>query len=422
MGKVIIDDRWLRCDKDGNPPDKRAKQALARAHDPLTAAVPDKWRASDYGKGSRWRCRWYVLLPDGRRKQQTKKFRRLQDAEAFAAATEDALRSGKYHDARQGNRPFGEVASAWMGTKIDLRDSTYRRYERELRIHVLPRWGGVPVGRIDTESVQQWVNSLHDGSADTVESGVPLAARTIRNIVRVVFGGAMEYARGMGYIVSDPLERVVTPRIVRHDDDMVFLSIQEVEDLADAATELGRDVDGLLVRFLAYTGVRVGEATALTVGDVDFAGGRVRVSKTWSVDRDGKAKLDAPKNGRARWAAFPSFLLADLAVLCDGVGESVPLFRAARGGTLWVPNWRSRVWTPAVRAVGLEDSGASIHSLRHTYASIAIAAGADVKTLQAQLGHASATITLDTYAGLWPERLGEVASAVDGVRARVLSR
>ena len=42
MGKVIIDDRWLRCDKDGNPPDKRAKQALARAHDPLTAAVPDK--------------------------------------------------------------------------------------------------------------------------------------------------------------------------------------------------------------------------------------------------------------------------------------------------------------------------------------------------------------------------------------------
>ncbi len=286
MGKVIIDDRWLRCDKDGNPPDKRAKQALARAHDPLTAAVPDKWRASDYGKGSRWRCRWYVLLPDGRRKQQTKKFRRLQDAEAFAAATEDALRSGKYHDARQGNRPFGEVASAWMGTKIDLRDSTYRRYERELRIHVLPRWGGVPVGRIDTESVQQWVNSLHDGSADTVESGVPLAARTIRNIVRVVFGGALEYARGMGYIVSDPLDRVVTPRIVRHDDDMVFLSVQEVEDLADAATELGRDVDGLLVRFLAYTGVRVGEATALTVGDVDFAGGRVRVSKTWSVDRD----------------------------------------------------------------------------------------------------------------------------------------
>ena len=250
MGKVIIDDRWLRCDKDGNPPDKRAKQALARAHDPLTAAVPDKWRASDYGKGSRWRCRWYVLLPDGRRKQQTKKFRRLQDAEAFAAATEDALRSGKYHDARQGNRPFGEVASAWMGTKIDLRDSTYRRYERELRIHVLPRWGGVPVGRIDTESVQQWVNSLHDGSADTVESGVPLAARTIRNIVRVVFGGALEYARGMGYIVSDPLDRVVTPRIVRHDDDMVFLSVQEVEDLADAATELGRDVDGLLLSLI----------------------------------------------------------------------------------------------------------------------------------------------------------------------------
>ncbi|MDM8323461.1 tyrosine-type recombinase/integrase [Bifidobacterium pullorum] len=54
-----------------------------------------------------------------------------------------------------------------------------------------------------------------------------------------------------------------------------------------------------------------------------------------------------------------------------------------------------------------------VHSLRHTYASIAIKAGADVKTLQAQLGHATAAMTLDVYAALWPENLGTVADAVN---------
>ena len=56
--------------------------------------------------------------------------------------------------------------------------------------------------------------------------------------------------------------------------------------------------------------------------------------------------------------------------------------------------------------------GLVIHSLRHTYASLAIKAGADVKTLQAVLGHASATETLDTYADLWPNCTGEVAEVI----------
>ena len=69
----------------------------------------------------------------------------------------------------------------------------------------------------------------------------------------------------------------------------------------------------------------------------------------------------------------------------------------------------------------MEGEGVNIHSLRHTYASIAIACGADVKTLQKQLGHATASITLDVYAGLWPERLNEVADAVDQMRLNTIN-
>ena len=95
------------------------------------------------------------------------------------------------------------------------------------------------------------------------------------------------------------------------------------------------------------------------------------------------------------------------------------LFRASRGGNIWTNTWRTRIWNKAVRAAGMEDESVTIHSLRHTYASFAIAQGADVKTLQMQLGHSSPSITLNTYTALWPERLDDVADADRGFpRAR----
>ena len=178
--------------------------------------------------------------------------------------------------------------------------------------------------------------------------------------------------------------------------------------------------DGLLVRFLAYTGARVGEAMALQVGDFDLAGRRARISRTWSNDETGRAVLGTPKNSEARTIAVPGFLVDGLAGLCDGHGDGDYVFRAARGGPVNLNNWRNRVWYPTVRGLGMEDEDVTIHSLRHTYASFAIAQGADVKTLQMQLGHSSPSITLNTYTALWPERLDDVADAIGELRAEQL--
>ncbi len=100
----------------------------------------------------------------------------------------------------------------------------------------------------------------------------------------------------------------------------------------------------------------------------------------------------------------------------DGMGDDDWLFRATRGGNVWTNTWRTRIWNKAVKAAGMEDAGVTIHSLRHTYASFAIAQGADVKTLQMQLGHSSPSITLNTYTALWPERLKDVADAIGALR------
>ena len=75
---------------------------------------------------------------------------------------------------------------------------------------------------------------------------------------------------------------------------------------------------------------------------------------------------------------------------------------------------------PSVQGTGLDMPGLTIHSLRHTYASLSIDAGVSVKTLQSAMGHASAVETLDTYSDLWPERLDELTDAIGERRERAL--
>ncbi|WP_435825186.1 tyrosine-type recombinase/integrase [Nocardiopsis alba] len=88
---------------------------------------------------------------------------------------------------------------------------------------------------------------------------------------------------------------------------------------------------------------------------------------------------------------------------------------------LRIRNWRNREFALAVRAAGLDGMGLTPHKLRHTAASLAIAAGADVKVVQAMLGHKTATMTLGRYGHLFPDRLDEVADAMDAARLRVLA-
>lgn len=133
----MIDDRWLRNAEDGTPPSSAAKRALANVRDPMRANVPVRWRTTQYGRGQRWRCRWY-MPEDGRRVQKSKSFAKYADAEAFRAAMEDDVRRGRYHDPHQESRLFADVAVEWLHGKLDLKASTRSRYKRELRVYVNP--------------------------------------------------------------------------------------------------------------------------------------------------------------------------------------------------------------------------------------------------------------------------------------------
>ena len=173
-------------------------------------------------------------------------------------------------------------------------------------------------------------------------------------------------------------------------------------------------VSKLFILFLAYTGLRANEALALRIGDLDFTRMRISVTKTITADRQGREIEGKPKSGRNRIVPIPGFLTADLEQVCDGRTDDDYLFTALHGGMIHLNTWRTRVWYPAKEGAGYGDvKGLRIHSLRHTYASFAIGAGCDVKTLQSIMGHASATETLNTYAELWPDRIDEVAAVME---------
>jgi integrase len=153
---------------------------------------------------------------------------------------------------------------------------------------------------------------------------------------------------------------------------------------------------------------------ALRVADFDMLRRRVNVSR--SVTESGGLVWSTPKTHERRSVPFPKALADELAALMVDKGREDLVFTDQRGGVLRNSNWRSRVFQPAVEKCQTDDdSFATVtpHDLRHTAASLAISAGANVKAVQRMLGHAKASMTLDVYADLFDDDLDAVAANLD---------
>ncbi|HYP46641.1 MAG TPA: site-specific integrase [Propionibacteriaceae bacterium] len=189
------------------------------------------------------------------------------------------------------------------------------------------------------------------------------------------------------------------------------LTHQQLGDLANLAGPEWR----LPLLFLGYTGLRFGEMAALRVGRLDL-NTRVAAVRESVTPVKGVMTWGTPKTHASRDVPIPRFLIPELAELTAGKDDNELVFLGARGAVM-------RAQT--VQRAGLTEAGAQIgksgfhpHELRHTAASLAIAGGADIKVVQQMLGHKSATMTWDLYGHLFPNRLQEVAEALDqGARA-----
>lgn len=195
----------------------------------------------------------------------------------------------------------------------------------------------------------------------------------------------------------------------RQHADRGYLSHTQVAALAGAVERLPE-----AVRFLAYTGLRWGEMAALRVGDFDLLRRRVNVSR--SVTEFNGLVWSTPKTWERRSVPFPASLAAELAALMVGKGRDDLVFSSGRGEVLRASNYRRRVFASAVEECREADDAfptITFHDLRHTAASLAVSAGANVKAVQRMLGHAKASMTLDVYADLFDEDLDGVADRLD---------
>jgi integrase len=226
----------------------------------------------------------------------------------------------------------------------------------------------------------------------------------------------LELAVRDGRIPRNPAHGVRLPKNLK--SEKVFLTRDQVFALADAAAqypipEIGGQYRALVL-VLAFCGLRWGEAAGLKVGRVDLLRRRLTIAETLS-EVGGRLVWGTPKSHAARSVPIPNFvvdLLAEvIAERSNALDSSALVFATWRGRPLRNLNFRRDVFDRAAEDAGL--AGLTPHELRHTAASLAVSAGANVKAVQRMLGHASAAMTLDVYSGLFDDDLDGVAERLN---------
>jgi integrase len=298
--------------------------------------------------------------------------------------------------------PLSVVAADWLGSRGSTKRRTRESDAAAWRNYIRPRFGNWPVASITAAEVSGWVGSLV--TRGLAPSTATRALATLRSILAFAVADA-RVLHNVAAAVSRP-----TSGQVRREGHA--LTPGEVRALTEACQGRYRDV----VPVLALAGLRWGELAGLQVGDrVSVPGPGLRLRRAVLASGGGGALyVDTLKNNRARTVP----LVVDLVPIVDrwssGKVPDAWLFEAPRGGPLRESNWKRSVgWTAATAAVGLR--GFRVHDLRHTAASVWLAAGADPKVVQRVLGHATAAMTMDLYGHLVDDNLWEAAQTIGGI-------
>ncbi|MGN6445291.1 tyrosine-type recombinase/integrase [Amnibacterium sp.] len=326
-------------------------------------------------------------------------FARKRDAELYLASVETSKARGDFIDARDSLETVASLGAAWLSNKAQLKPSSLRSLESAWRLHVLPRWGTLPVGRVRHSDVQAWVTKL------STERG-PTTVLRCYGVLASILDVAVRDRR----ILSNPARDVGLPRKVGRAH--TYLSREQVESLADAAGEYRTRV---LV--LADSGLRWGEAIGLRVRHLDLLRRRINV-ETNAVEVGSQIIEGTPKTHKVRSVPIIASLVEPLARACKGKAPDDLVF-AGRAGTFVRRSHNRYGWfASAIRDAGVPRL--TVHDLRHTTASLAVQAGANVKAVQRMLGHKSAAMTLDVYADLFDDDLETLAMRLDEHRVAAI--
>ena len=299
----------------------------------------------------------------------------------------DQTKVGKY--------TVGEWMEVWFEdyAKIKVRPSSHQTYRGYIDNHINPNIGDIPLEKITSLELQKlYKKLLTKGRVDRLEAkGQPkgLSAKTVRNIHQIL-SSALKLAQEQRILHTTPAEGCALPKVEHR--EIKTLPVEQFQSFLREARESG--VFELYYLELA-TGLRRGELLGLKWEDIDLERGDLRVRR--QISRINGEVVEAPLKTKNAYRTLP--LAEDtVSVLLEQkkkVGSSPWVFPSPNGGPI-SPDSVLHMLHRVLKRAGLPK--VRFHDLRHTFATLALQNGVDIKTVSGMLGHFSAGFTLDTYA------------------------
>ena len=341
--------------------------------------------------GPRWRVQYY---DPANGKRQKRGFATKWQAENWAAENTVDLTTGQWRDPAGANITVETLSKTWWRGRQHLKPSTLDRDASRLHGVVLPMWGKRKIGTLRKSEIQAWV------------SASPLSGSSIRHAHNLL-AQILDVAVDDNYLKSNPARGVKLPP--KGKPVKVYLTPAQLERLAHHAGD-----KAVVVWVLGTVGLRWGELVGLKVEDVDEMHSRLHINRS-VIYIDGKPQETLPKTHERRTVSVSLPVMRMIHEQAAGRLPSAWLFPHTDGGPLKRPAVGDGWFDTAVKKAQAEDTSfprITPHGLRHVAAGLLVSAGANVKVVQRQLGHASAVLTLDTYADLFEDDLDTVGQAM----------
>jgi integrase len=322
---------------------------------------------------------WRARYRDDDGKEHARHFKLKRDGQAWLDDIATARRTNTYVAPSASKLTLAEFYAEWVQHQLW---ATGSRKIADLAMKSCS-FKDVPLGKLRRSHGEAWVKTMSK----------TLAATTIKTrvrYVRIVARAAVVDRR----LVADPLEGVKLPAIRKAEHTMRIPTSAEVRAIRDAI----EPAFAATVDLMAGAGLRIGEVAGLRASDFDFLRRTVHVQRQVQSYKGSHDVVD-PKHGSERVVPLPDGLLLRISRHIETIG--------VRGAEQWLfgpppsPNHLRHWFTKATRALGIRD--VTPHDLRHHYASGLIRTGLDAVTIARAMGHASPSITLETYAHLWPD-------------------
>ena len=320
-----------------------------------------------------------------------------------AAETLDVARAGEY-TVEKWVRTWYELYS-----KPNIRENTQKYYETFIDRHIIPMLGGIKLEKLTGRDIQRMYNEVRaHGRIRTAQkdSNPGMSASYVRGL-HMMMHNCLNRAVKERLILRNPTEDCIVPKIEKQE-----MKILKPEDIGAYLKEADRR--GVMAMFYLElcTGLRKGELTALLWEDLNVEAKTIFVSKQAVGVKGGGVKITRPKTETSvRRVSISQEALDHLLAEHANHPDSPYLFASPRTGEMYHPDSIVNLHQKILKKAGLEP--VRLHDLRHTFATLALQNGVDIKTVSGMLGHYDAGFTLRTYTHA-TDRMQEQAAATMG--------